>query len=1567
MIKLIGINKANLLPTHVEKLQAYIIANTESEDPSKNNDKLELANALFRRASSSFLKDLRLQDQANIVQDIETFILDLSKEKISLENLLEFKTKRLNEEEPLYSITIAIKDRSFIIDTVNQSLNYFDLEPECYLHPVLEINSKNVISLSYIEVRLKELDDINVVENELKKRLECLIEITDSFSEMSEMISSISNFHDNNETAELLNWLQDGSFIFMGTNLKSNNSEKSFGLFNQTSYKKLIERSLNQDFSYSISHLKSPVHRYEFLNLIQIRTSDDKELSIIGILSTQGESSPALSVPIIKNKLLEIINQEGLITNSHDYKESINLFDCLPKTTLFSISQESLRNLLQVAAYSQAHDRSKVELVDTENPSLKVITTFLSKESFSKLLLEEITELIKASFIPALSTIEARSKVGDYELVPASIFFFQAADSKQIKSLENLEKEINLISTSWEERLHHSIKETFEDDSVQRLFSFYSKAFNKSYQVDHTPEEGARDILMLEKLSSEFPIDISIEDIELYREKLCYRIRIYKLGEPLILSDILPFIENVGFQIISEKVSIISVQNSVWSEIYDLTVTPKMLHKIESLEVKANLVHAIRNLLGKQITNDQLNYLLLSPGIREEEISIFRGLIRYIVQIKTGTSEGLIEALISNPITTSSLLELFKTKFDPQNTVNTKTDELGIASEERKQKVENLRLDIMTSLRKVQNVAHDRSLRSILNVINSVLRTNFYNQQSEGIISFKIDCSKIVNIPTPIPYREIFVSGVDFQGTHLRGGKVARGGLRWSSRKDDFRTEVLGLMKTQMIKNAVIVPVGAKGGFILHDEPTERKELLEAVKNNYKNFIRALLQVTDNRIGTDVIHPTNCICYDEKDPYFVVAADRGTATFSNIANSIAEDEFNFWLGDAFASGGKSGYDHKELGITAKGAWECAKRHFKELGIDIINQDFKVIGIGDMSGDVFGNGLILSNRAKLIAAFDHRHIFIDPDPDPAISFAERKRLFELSSSSWEDYASNLLSKGGAIYSRSEKEITPSEEAKKILDLKEESYTPSELIRAILMAPADLLWNGGIGTYFKASTETHGHASDRANDEVRVDANQLKVRIIAEGGNLGLTQLARIEYSMLGGKINTDAIDNSGGVDMSDLEVNLKLLFRESINNKEISVEQRNTILKECEIEACEKIVTRNRNQSLLLSIGTRKSRTDLSNIKLLISYLEKYGKLNAKAEFVPDAETLDRRKAQKAGLSRPEFSILVAYLKMHIFDSLLESELPNDPYFKNFLISYFPSNISKQFPELLDKHPLRKEIISTQLANLIVERMGVTFILRMVEDFSLSIVDTVKIFTISDIVIGAANILKGLEKIDSPSNTKSYFNSILKLQLGIESISRCFVNIRILHSPIDGTINKYKLPFQTLINKTEEILNKSEELKYQDSLRELLIQGLPKDLARSLVGISYGASYLDVIDLSVEIQEDYILIAKFSSKLSSELRISEIIDMISTIHSDNHWDNLAITQLIASIRSSINLITKSIIKENNSIIGEDVISNYFSKRSESLTRYKDILNSTKNEVPSVSLFYVLCGMITSLSK
>ena len=818
----------------------------------------------------------------------------------------------------------------------------------------------------------------------------------------------------------------------------------------------------------------------------------------------------------------------------------------------------------------------------------------------------------------------------------------------------------------------------------------------------------------------------------------------------------------------------------------------------------------------------------------------------------------------------------------------------------------------------VENLDEDRILRRFLALIQATVRTNYFQKDAAGeakpYVSFKFNPELVPGLPEPRPKFEIFVYSPRVEGVHLRGGKVARGGLRWSDRMEDFRTEVLGLMKAQMVKNTVIVPVGSKGGFVVKQPPADRDTYLQEGVACYQTFLRGLLDLTDNLVAGKVVPPKDLVRHDADDPYLVVAADKGTASFSDIANGVSK-EYGFWLDDAFASGGSVGYDHKKMGITARGAWESVKRHFRKLGVNTQSTDFTVIGIGDMSGDVFGNGMLLSHHIRLLGAFDHRHIFLDPNPDPEVSFKERERLFNLPRSSWADYDRNLISKGGGIYSRTVKSIALTPEIKEALGADVDSLTPTDLIRSLLKAPVDLLYNGGIGTYVKAAKENHTDVGDRANDAIRVNGAELRCKVVAEGGNLGLTQLGRVEYALSGGKINTDAIDNSAGVDCSDHEVNIKILLNSVVAEGRISVEQRNTLLAEMTDEVGALVLRDNYFQTQSLTV---RERMPLDPQARFIRYLEKAGKLNRAREFLPSEEELASRKAAKIGLTSPERAVLLSYSKIKLYDELLASSVPSDPYISTALVRYFPAPLREQYREQMEGHPLKREIVATHVTNEMINRVGSTYVYRMQEETSARTPDVVRAYLLTREIFDFVSFWQAVEALDNEVPDAVQTDMLIESERLMTRATVWFLRYRNLKDDIAKTVEHFASGVKAIATDLDKFLSSEERVGLALAAERLSQNNVPIDLAKRLVSFEPLYSALDIVEIGVATKRSVEEVAGVYFIVGSRLSLSWLRQQIDDLPADSHWQTLAKTGLREDVSGMQTELTTLVLKLSSEI-------------------------------------------------
>ncbi|MCE3268332.1 MAG: gdhA [Burkholderiales bacterium] len=1040
-----------------------------------------------------------------------------------------------------------------------------------------------------------------------------------------------------------------------------------------------------------------------------------------------------------------------------------------------------------------------------------------------------------------------------------------------------------------DQKLNHLKTAIFQLKEGEALFNKYSVGLEEDYLAEYTADEILRDLLMCDVLSceSQYAIQVRLNT----ERKNMWQIKLLKFGDTVSLSRGLPILENFGVKLYDERPYEINIDNGNTIFICDfgVEVPLEIIDKIKDKHLLAKLEQAIVAVFDRKAENDSLNRLVLFSDLAIREIEMMRAITHYIVQTTLPFSKAyLADTLSSYPVVAHNLFAYFDARF------NIETHDVARSKQ--------IREEIVNILEKAGSLDADRILKAYLSVIDAMLRTNYYqlnNNMHKSYISFKLESAQISFLPKPLPLYEIFVYSMRFEAIHLRGGKVARGGLRWSDRREDFRTEVLGLVKAQIVKNSVIIPTGSKGGFVCKKLPeiSNRDAYMQEGINCYKNFISGLLDITDNLVSGVIVPPKDVVRYDMDDPYLVVAADKGTATFSDYANNVS-NQYEFWLGDAFASGGTAGYDHKKMGITAKGAWESAKRHFRFLGINIQTQVFTAIGIGDMAGDVFGNGMLLSKHIKLLAAFNHQHIFIDPNPNVATSYAERERLFNLPRSSWADYDKSLISPGGGVFERSAKSVTLSKEVKKWLGINVSQMTPTELIHCILQAPADMLYNGGIGTYIKAESESDEIVKDKANDGVRVNGKELKVKVVIEGGNLGATQLGRIEYAKTGGLIWTDAIDNSAGVDCSDHEVNIKILFAAIMQQTNMTVEERNTILATMTDEVASLVLRDNYLQTEILSYATVRADELFSINMNFVEKLEKRGDLDRGVEYLPGyTEITDRQKAG-IGLTRPELAVLLAYSKIVLDRDILNSELVNDPVFDELLLGYFPKLLQTNYAQYIHTHYLRQEIIANQLANLMVNRVGITFVLRFQDEFRTDVSHIARAFWTVYKIIDAEKIFASIEGLDNKIHAKVQIELLIRLKKALERMIRWVLRRYKDENNVFSKLIGYKPEVTHLLGILPEIVRSKDYPDVAKLEKDLINASVPPELITFISRSSHVPQVLDIIIHTHDSKHNLEAVARNYFYIGRELGIDWLRKNLIALPENNKWQALSRSALLS---------------------------------------------------------------------
>jgi glutamate dehydrogenase len=1049
---------------------------------------------------------------------------------------------------------------------------------------------------------------------------------------------------------------------------------------------------------------QSLVHRSGPMDCVIVKTYDADgrvtgERRLVGLFTSTAYHTRVHDVPLLRGRVDNVLRRAGLDPNSHDGKALLAILDSYPRDELFQIDEDTLYD--HALGILQLQERRRVALFTRRDPVGRFATclVFAPRERFDATLSDRFARLLEKAWHGQVTSVAGSSS--DESALAQTLYTLKlSTPDSPTPDLGELERALADAATSWNDRLRLALQAKSDEAEGRAMARKWRDHFPATYRESFDAEQAVADIEPLQAglAGAEFGVRLGRRaGMPPHR----FAIRLFHPKKPIALSDILPLAENLGLRVLSEVPFQLQTANDSGVALQVLRVETADKSAVDLAQVGPRFAEALDRLWSGALENDGLNKLVLGAGLGWREIAVLRSYAKYLRQAGIPFSQDYMErALVAYPAIARGTVELFMARFDPA---------LGPATSlERKARIDAVEAELATALEAVTTLDEDRILRRFLNAVRCSLRTNYW--LDKDWISFKVDSRAIDELPAPRPLVEVFVYSPRMEGIHLRGGRVARGGIRWSDRREDFRTEILGLMKTQMVKNAVIVPVGSKGGFYVKRPPINgtREQIQAEGIACYQTLIRGLLDITDNYVGTDIKPPANVVRHDGDDPYLVVAADKGTATFSDIANALARD-YGFWLDDAFASGGSAGYDHKRMGITARGAWESVKRHFRELGTDIQRTPFIVTGVGDMSGDVFGNGMLLSKEIKLVAAFDHRHIFIDPAPDPALSWVERKRLFDLPRSSWMDYDKKLLSAGGGIYDRAAKSIALSQEARTVLGIDKPAMTPIDLMRAILKAPVDLLYFGGIGTYVKASTETNADAGDRATDPLRIDAVDVRAKVIGEGANLGFTQRGRVEAALSGRKINTDALDNSAGVDTSDHEVNIKIVTGQAITSGALAAADRDALLFSMTDEVAALVLRHNYQQSQAISIAEAQAAEEHDRLERFMRALERQGRLDRAVEFLPDTVAMRSRGQARQYLTRPELSVLLAYAKIDLNDEILVSDLPDDPLLEGELLRYFPPELQEKYEPAIRAHRLRREITALQVVNSLVNRCGPTFV------------------------------------------------------------------------------------------------------------------------------------------------------------------------------------------------------------------------------------------------------------------
>ncbi len=1303
---------------------------------------------------------------------------------------------------------------------------------------------------------------------------------------------------------------------------------------------------------------RSPVHRPGYMDYIGIKRFDDTgavigEHRFLGLYSSAAYNLSPRDIPLLRRKIAAVIERAALPTPGHSSKALLNILETYPRDELFQIDADELYRIATGILHLQERQRVRVFVRHDTYRRFVSCLVYAPRDRYDS----DVRRKMMAILERAYGTDQSEFAVSLSEAVLARIHFLLHVRNHRIPEVDTRELEAELRETihDWTDDLYHALLEYYGEGKGNRLFKRYGEAFSAAYREDTSPRVAAQDVDRLEKLGPDQDLEIMLyRPLEATEDIV--RLRIYHYGGGVTLSDTLPLLENMGVRVLDERPYTLQTgEPGHWIHDFGLYYTGQS--DLEMEQIRELFEETFAATWHGRVENDGFNQLVLSARLSWREVVILRAYSRYLRQAGTSFSQSYMEeTLVCNPRIARLLVRLFHTRLDPERVDDKRASRLG----------EQIEL----ALNDVPSLDEDRILRRLLAAIEATLRTNYYqldgNRDYKDYVSLKLNPELIPAMPEPRPAFEIYVYSPRTEGVHLRGGKVARGGLRWSDRREDFRTEVLGLMKAQMVKNAVIVPVGAKGGFVAKQLPEEREAVQEEVKACYRIFIRGLLDITDNYPGGEIEPPPDVVRHDDDDPYLVVAADKGTATFSDMANEIAAD-YGFWLRDAFASGGSNGYDHKKMGITAKGAWVAVERHFREMNRNVHTDPFTVVGIGDMSGDVFGNGMLLSRKIRLLAAFDHRHIFVDPDPDAEQSFQERLRLFSLPRSSWDDYDRALLSRGGDIYPRSAKSINLSPQAKKALGISQPSLTPADLIQAILLAPVDLLWNGGIGTYVKASTENHADVGDRANDAVRVDAADLRCKVVGEGGNLGVTQLGRIEYALGGGRINTDAIDNVGGVNCSDHEVNIKVLLNDVLDRGELTERQRSRLLADMTKEVADLVLADSYRQTEALSIMEARAPSLLSEHARMIRELETQGRIRRHLDGLPQERQIQERSAAGLGLTRPEAAVLLAHAKLNAYETLLASTLPDNPDLQETLQAYFPAPLRKRYRTLLPEHRLHREIVATQVTNELFDRMGASFLFRTQEASGGEADAIARAYFMTRGIFGLDDLWKQINGLDNQvANSSQTALRMDLLDVAESSVLWLMRHLPGTTQPVDATIRHLRKPVTALEADLDALLPEDDKRYLAGRVRKYVNEGVPEELAVRVTHLDPMASALDVSLTADETGAELRAAAAVYFQLAGQLGLRWLANAIEDVPTDDPWHERCRVGLEDDLGRQRRLLTTAVLRNGNGDTPDAVVERWSRRFSGPINRLMQTLDDLRHcAQPDVAMLSVALQELKNL--
>ena len=1239
--------------------------------------------------------------------------------------------------------------------------------------------------------------------------------------------------------------------------------------------------------------MPSPIYRLENLFYIGFRVPAGADIwlehAFIGLFTQRRREEVNTDIPFLRKRLMTALEKLGCGEEMYDFRKISEIFNLLPKVELFFMEHQEYLAMLRSFRLLFRFDAVKVVAIRNLSARALTVLIIMPRLFYQAGRLERLEAYLCRFFHSSAAHLHIVRMTDDYLSMHG---YITPGDLDEDYDMDALEGALTRIMLPWGIQFNRLLVRRWGENDGARLGVRYDDGFSDGYRALVHPRFAIRDVENMEKLSRQGTEYADLWGPFQLNERF-YRLQVYSYQE-IDLNVLMPFLENLNLHVLNEADFQVRIGGG---DIFIKSFSVCLLSENHTDALKERLLDAFRALREGRLENDGLNRLVVMAGLDWREIDVLRAYRNYFGQLDAPFSRGRIDgSLVNNYRAARLLFRYFAARFQPSSQWKDQLDR-------EEEALSPLRMEFLEVLNGVADISEDKIIRTLFNLIDSTVRTNFFQRRENAdfFISLKINALGIIDMPAPRPLYEIYVHARDMEGIHLRGGKVARGGIRWSDRLDDFRTEILGLMKTQMTKNSLIVPVGSKGGFIVKLPFSSREEGAELSRRAYERLMHGLLDVTDNLVNGKIKRPPALIAYDEDDPYLVVAADKGTAHLPDVANGVSQ-AYGFWLGDAFASGGSHGYDHKKLGITARGAWVCVQRHFRELGTDIQEEPVTVIGIGDMSGDVFGNGMLCSRQIRLLGAFNHRHIFLDPDPDPEVSFKERKRLFKLSRSSWDSYNPDLLSSGGGVFSRAAKDIPLSTEVRSWLGCRHETIDGDGLIRLLLQAEADLLWNGGIGTYFKAENEDNEDVGDRSNEATRINAGQLRVKVVGEGGNLGFTQKGRIEYALQGGRINTDAIDNSGGVDCSDHEVNLKIFLGQIRykGKKGMPVDERNRLLEEVTDEVCGDVLDNNYHQSLCLSLDQLRCSEDVYPFLDLCHYLVNKGLLDRAGEFLPTAKEVLSRPERR--LCRPELSILLAYSKMDLFQELLKNDLSCLQQCPDFLNDYFPRDVIKVAGPQIEKHPLAREITATVVTNYVTDRAGCSFGFRLAALAGAPLFQVVSTYLIFDKALGGEAIRRTLIAMDNRLPSERQYEILLQLEESLAFLTYWALKYASMPPFQAGAYRKFATDMEEYFKSLASLVSEKEWQESKKRGEDLEAFGIAPEIAKKIVLLPFLRNFLPVASLVEKTGLDFYSIGQTYNEVHVRLEIEDLFKRLDDIPLRDHWDRMAKQTLGSKILS-----------------------------------------------------------------